>query len=40
MAAGDPLSSDIRKFENLGTRSFAIEQAIGQAIDFHYIFGI
>lgn len=26
---------DIRKFENLGTRSFAIEQAIGQAIQFH-----
>lgn len=39
MAAGDPLSSDIRKFENLGTRSFAIEQAIGQAIDFHYMIG-
>jgi selenocysteine lyase/cysteine desulfurase len=39
MAAGDPLSSDIRKFENLGTRSFAIEQAIGQAIDFHFMIG-
>lgn len=39
MAAGEPLSSDIRKFENLGTRSFAIEQAIGQAIDFHYMIG-
>ena len=39
MAAGDPLSTDIRKFENLGTRSFAIEQAIGQAIDFHYMIG-
>jgi selenocysteine lyase/cysteine desulfurase len=39
MAAGDPVSSDIRKFENLGTRSFAIEQAIGQAIDFHYMIG-
>ena len=39
MAAGNPVSSDIRKFENLGTRSFAIEQAIGQAIDFHYMIG-
>jgi len=39
MAAGDPLSTDIRKFENLGTRSFAIEQAIGQAIDFHHMIG-
>ena len=39
MAAGDPVSSDIRKFENLGTRSFATEQAIGQAIDFHYMIG-
>lgn len=39
MAAGEPLSSDIRKFENLGTRSFAIEQAIGQAIDFHHMIG-
>ena len=39
MAAGDPESDDIRKFENLGTRSFAIEQAIGQAIDFHLMIG-
>jgi selenocysteine lyase/cysteine desulfurase len=30
---------DIRKFESLGTRSFAIEQAIGQAIDFHLSIG-
>lgn len=30
-----PLSSDIRKFENLGTRSFPIEQGIGEAINFH-----
>lgn len=37
--AGDPESSDIRKFENLGTRSFAIEQAIGQAINFHKMIG-
>ncbi len=34
-----PQSSDIRKFEALGTRSFAPEQAIGQAIDFHHAIG-
>ncbi|MCB0608447.1 MAG: aminotransferase class V-fold PLP-dependent enzyme [Lewinella sp.] len=38
-AAGEPESPDIRKFENLGTRSFAIEQGIGQAIDFHLMIG-
>lgn len=37
--AEDPLADDIRKFESLGTRSFAIEQAIGQAIDFHLMIG-
>jgi selenocysteine lyase/cysteine desulfurase len=31
----NPRSKDIRKFETLGTRSFAIEQAIGEAIHFH-----
>lgn len=30
-----PHSSDIRKFESLGTRSFPIEQGIGEAINFH-----
>ena len=30
-----PGSTDIRKFETLGTRSFPIEQAIGEAINFH-----
>jgi selenocysteine lyase/cysteine desulfurase len=39
LAAGDPESEDIRKFENLGTRSFAIEQAIGQAVNFHQMIG-
>lgn len=34
-----PTSTDIRKFESLGTRSFAPEQAIGQAIDFHQAIG-
>ncbi len=38
-AGGDPESEDIRKFENLGTRSFAIEQAIGQAANFHQMIG-
>ena len=33
--AGTPRSSDIRKFEDLGTRSFPIEQAIGEAVNFH-----
>jgi selenocysteine lyase/cysteine desulfurase len=32
---GAPHSSDIRKFETLGTRSFPIEQGIGEAINFH-----
>ena len=35
----DPEQDDIRKFEHLGTRSFAIEQAIGQAVDFHNMIG-
>lgn len=39
LAAPDPESDDIRKFENLGTRSFAIEQGINQAIDFHDMIG-
>ncbi|MFM8449583.1 MAG: aminotransferase class V-fold PLP-dependent enzyme [Haliscomenobacter sp.] len=39
LAAPDPESADIRKFENLGTRSFAIEQGIGVAIDFHHMIG-
>ncbi len=38
-SAGDPESEDIRKFENLGTRSFAIEQAIGHAANFHMMIG-
>lgn len=39
LAAGEPESSDIRKFENLGTRSFAIEQGIGNAIEFQHLIG-
>ena len=38
-AAPDSRSSDIRKFENLGTRPFFIEQAIGKAIEFHESIG-
>jgi selenocysteine lyase/cysteine desulfurase len=34
-----PLSDNIRKFESLGTRSFAVEQAIATAIDFHEAIG-
>ena len=30
-----PRGTDIRKFETLGTRSFPIEQGIGEAINFH-----
>jgi selenocysteine lyase/cysteine desulfurase len=30
----EPTSADVRKFETLGTRSFCIEQAIGEAINF------
>jgi selenocysteine lyase/cysteine desulfurase len=38
-AGGDPKSEDIRKFENLGTRPFFIEQAIGKAIEFYEMIG-
>ena len=34
-----PHSADIRKFETLGTRSFPIEQGIGEAINFHNAIG-
>jgi selenocysteine lyase/cysteine desulfurase len=39
LASPDPAVDDIRKFEHLGTRSFAIEQAIGQAVDFLQMIG-
>ncbi|MBE9464975.1 aminotransferase class V-fold PLP-dependent enzyme [Dyadobacter subterraneus] len=35
----EPTSADIRKFETLGTRSFCIEQAIGEAINFQGAIG-
>jgi selenocysteine lyase/cysteine desulfurase len=34
-----PDGDDIRKFESIGTRSFASEMAIAQAIDFHESIG-
>jgi selenocysteine lyase/cysteine desulfurase len=34
-----PQSDDIRKFESLGTRSFPIEQGIGEAVNFHNAIG-
>jgi selenocysteine lyase/cysteine desulfurase len=36
---GQPRSADIRKFETLGTRSFPIEQGIGEALNFHNAIG-
>lgn len=35
----NPRSGDIRKFETLGTRSFPIEQGIGEAVNFHQAIG-
>ena len=34
-----PNGTDIRKFETLGTRSFPIEQGIGEAVNFHMAIG-
>lgn len=39
LASPEDQIENIRKFENIGTRSFAIEQAIGSAIDFHNAIG-
>ncbi len=35
----NPQGTDIRKFENLGTRSFPIEQGIGEAVNFQLAIG-
>lgn len=35
----EPLSDDIRKFEAQGTRNFATEQAIGDALNFQQLIG-
>jgi len=39
MGAPQFKSNNIRKFEHIGTRSIAIEQGIGQAIEFHQMIG-
>ena len=39
LSSVEPDGGDIKKFESLGTRSFASEMAIGTAIDFHNIIG-
>jgi selenocysteine lyase/cysteine desulfurase len=39
LSSEEPDGGDIRKFESLGTRSFAAEMAIGTAIDFHNLIG-
>jgi selenocysteine lyase/cysteine desulfurase len=39
LCAADPHSADIRKFEDIGTRSFPLEQGIGEAINFHEAIG-
>lgn len=39
LSANEPDGPDIRKFESLGTRSFAKEMAIGYSLDFHNTIG-
>jgi len=39
LSNNQPDGPDIRKFESLGTRSFASEMAIGTAVDFHNVIG-
>ncbi len=39
LSNNEPDGTDIRKFESLGTRSFASEMAIGNAVDFHNVIG-
>ncbi len=39
LSNNEPDGPDIRKFESLGTRSFAAEMAIGTAVDFHDVIG-
>lgn len=39
MSSNEPDGDDIKKFESLGTRSFASEMAIADAADFHNIIG-
>lgn len=39
LSNNEPDGTDIRKFESLGTRSFAAEMAISEALDFHSMIG-
>ena len=39
LLASSVADDDIRKFETIGTRSFASEMAIGAAVDFHNVIG-
>jgi len=39
LCSDKPHAADIRKFETLGTRSFPIEQAIGEAVNFQTAIG-
>jgi len=39
LSNNEPDGTDIRKFESIGTRSFASEMAIGTAVDFHNVMG-
>ena len=39
LSNNEPDGPDIRKFESIGTRSFASEMAIGTAVDFHNVMG-
>ena len=39
LSAPEPDANNIGKFESIGTRSFAAEMAIGNAIDFQYLVG-
>jgi selenocysteine lyase/cysteine desulfurase len=39
LSAPETQTTDIRKFENLGTRSFPIEMALGYSVDLHNMIG-
>lgn len=39
LSNNEPDGTDIRKFESIGTRSFASEMAISAAVDFHLLIG-
>ncbi len=39
LSSPEPNGTDIRKFENLGTRSFPIEMGIGYSLDLHNMIG-